>query len=685
MNALANSQYGELEKFLRMVPRRQGPGPVRPLHRAGDPTSRSTAIVAEPAGHPADQLRDARLILTRPQERNLVKAAQGLRFLVLDELHTYRGRQGSDVALLVRRVRDALRADATPVRRHLGHAGRRGNARRAAAAGRPGRVATCSGPTVRPENVIGETLRRATAASDLDDSAFRDRLARRVADPGAVQPGRLREFVADPLSCWIESHVRAPAGAGERPAGPGHAPAASPGRGRGRRTGRRRRACPRSGAPRRSGWAPGAATAASGTPRPASRPSRSGSTSSSAGATPSTPPSSPRTSGTSPSRASSSSLATGDRVLLPLVFCRECGQEYYSVRSVLDAGHGADGSTCPRDSDRSPERGRRRGRVPVRRARPALARRPGRGCIDRCPTTGSRSTDGRPRVQPHPRKRSAAARPCRPGRRGEPDGGLDCHFLPPRSGSACTAGSPTASAQTTDFGKLATLSSEGRSTATTILSLSADPEPAAGRSRSPEQARKLLSFTDNRQDAPSRPALQRLRRDQPAAVGPLQGRARRRADGTAHDELTQQVFNALDLPSSSTPSSPSVRFAAKVETKQALRDVLGYRLYRDLKRGWRVTSPNLEQCGLLEIQYLSLDEVCAAEDVWQGTHPALAVASRRRPGETIATVLLDFMRRELAIKVDYLTHELQERIQLSSSQQRLDRPVGHRRERDAWS
>src|SRR3954464_11049933 len=50
------------------------------------------------------------LILTRPQEKPLVRAAQGLRFLVLDELHTYRGRQGADVALLVRRVRDALSA-----------------------------------------------------------------------------------------------------------------------------------------------------------------------------------------------------------------------------------------------------------------------------------------------------------------------------------------------------------------------------------------------------------------------------------------------------------------------------------------------------------------------------------------------------------------------------------------------
>lgn len=36
------------------------------------------------------------LILTRPAEKNLIEQAKGLRFLVFDELHTYRGRQGAD-------------------------------------------------------------------------------------------------------------------------------------------------------------------------------------------------------------------------------------------------------------------------------------------------------------------------------------------------------------------------------------------------------------------------------------------------------------------------------------------------------------------------------------------------------------------------------------------------------------
>ena len=50
------------------------------------------------------------LLMTRQNDidKAVMRNAKGLRFLVLDELHTYRGRQGADVALLVRRVREAL-------------------------------------------------------------------------------------------------------------------------------------------------------------------------------------------------------------------------------------------------------------------------------------------------------------------------------------------------------------------------------------------------------------------------------------------------------------------------------------------------------------------------------------------------------------------------------------------------
>ena len=51
------------------------------------------------------------LILTRINEQRLIRRARDLRFLVLDELHTYRGRQGADVAMLVRRCREAFSGD----------------------------------------------------------------------------------------------------------------------------------------------------------------------------------------------------------------------------------------------------------------------------------------------------------------------------------------------------------------------------------------------------------------------------------------------------------------------------------------------------------------------------------------------------------------------------------------------
>ena len=199
----------------------------------------------------------------------------------------------------------------------------------------------------------------------------------------------------------------------------------------------------------------------------------------------------------------------------------------------------------------------------------------------------------------------------------------------------------------------------------------------------PEHARKLLSFTDNRQDASLqaghfndfveigllRSALYKAARD----AGPRRNHPR----GPAAEGLRR----ARTCRSSFTQATPRCDSPPPPRPGAALRDVLAYRLYRDLRRGWRVTAPNLEQCGLLEIQYQSLDDVCAAQDVWADKHAALASASPATRRE-VAKVLLDFMRRSLAIKVDYLERTAQERMQQLSSQ-KLEAPVGPGRERKA--
>lgn len=105
MNALANSQLEEIRKFL------QDYDGIRVGRYTGqdDQTTRDDLL-----NNPPDILLTNFMmleqILIRPRDRELVKHCQGLNFLVLDELHTYRGRQGSDVALLIRRIRAQLNA-----------------------------------------------------------------------------------------------------------------------------------------------------------------------------------------------------------------------------------------------------------------------------------------------------------------------------------------------------------------------------------------------------------------------------------------------------------------------------------------------------------------------------------------------------------------------------------------------
>ena len=89
--------------------------------------------------------------------------AKGLEFLVFDELHTYRGRQGADVAMLIRRVKDACAAPRPAVRRHLGDHVGEGHARRQRRKVVADVATVIFGTPVSPEQVIGETLIRATA------------------------------------------------------------------------------------------------------------------------------------------------------------------------------------------------------------------------------------------------------------------------------------------------------------------------------------------------------------------------------------------------------------------------------------------------------------------------------------------------------------------------------------------
>lgn len=655
MNALANSQEGELRKFLSHgYPDRGGPVTFR-RYTGQESEEEKQLIVASPPDILLTNYVMLELLLTRPYEKPLVAAARGLKFFVLDELHTYRGRQGADVAMLVRRLRDACEAPALQCVGTSATLAGQGSleTRRAEVA----RVATrLFGSLVAPERVIGETLRRATAEVDLTSSAFLDRLRARIADTAYRVPTDYPAFVADPLASWIESTL------GVKPD---------------EATAQQLVRCP-----------PRALTGSSGVAEELAE--HTGLATDRCEAVlketllagyhclhpdtrfpvfafrlhqfiskGDTVYASPEAEATRYVTVEGQQFVPGERerVLFPLVFCRECGQEYFSVwREEAPTGIRF---TARTPDDRTEHEGAEAGYLYLR------ADTPWTEDLSAIPEDMIELHRGQFRVKPSQRKFLPQAVEVRPD--GAAGSGTPAHFLLTPFRFCLQCGVSHGSRRRSDFAALSTLGTEGRSTATTVLSLSAVRHLRRATDL-PLHAQKLLSFTDNRQDA----SLQAGHLNDFVEVGLLrsglyQAVTHAGRGGIEHHELTQRVFEALALPFEQYAADPTVRYAAHADTDRALRELLGYRLFYDLRRGWRIIQPNLEQCGLLRIGYRSLEEACRAEDLWQGTHRALVEAppeARMR----VCRVLLDHMRRRLAIKVDYLRGEYQERIKQQSSQ-----------------
>jgi ATP-dependent helicase YprA (DUF1998 family)/very-short-patch-repair endonuclease len=665
MNALANSQEGELRKFLcHGYP--DGKSPVTFRRYTGQENDEQRKeIIASPPDIILTNFVMLELMLTRPDERKLVESAKGLRFLVLDELHTYRGRQGSDVALLSRRVRELV---GSPELQCVGTS--------ATLAG-PGTLeeqqksvaqvaSLILGMPVAPDGVIGETLRRATPVHDSADAAFLTELKKRLA-PSRPAPETHEALVADPLASWIETTF----GLATEP-----------------ETGRLVRAQPRSvtgvgGAARELSQRTGVSedlcgkaieetllagyrclTPDTGFPTFAFRLHQFLSRGDTVYASFEPEPARYIT-----VQKQQFVPERRPKILLPLTFCRECGQEYYCARR-----HGGDNSETvsfePRElSDTSRGDGSEAGFLYLSAANPWPA--DGSEVLERIPQSwlDEKGTG----IQKDRRKYLPKA--VRIGADGKAsDDGTPASYISAPFRFCLLCGVSYSTRSRSDFGKLSSLATEGRSTATTVLTLSSIRQLATEKSLRPE-ARKLLSFTDNRQDA----SLQAGHFNDFIEVSLLRGalyQAIRKAggDGLHHDEISAAVFNAIALPLSSFATNPEAKFQALEETNRALREVLAYRIYRDLRRGWRIVAPNLEQCGLLEIGYASLKELCADEDSWKGTHQAL-VEAKPDTRERIARTLLDHLRRELAIKVEYLDAEFQDRLRQRASQ-RLIAPWG---------
>lgn len=653
MNALVNSQREELKKFLDHGPWIQPPVTFARYTGQDDRESREHL-----RSNPPDILLTnyvmLELILTRYTDRSLVRSLGNLRFLVLDELHSYRGRQGADVALLVRRVREA---SGSSVIRCVGTSAtlstegdHQSRMQRLAEVG-----SRLFGAPVEPGDIIGETLRRVTSELDFSDETVTDQLTETV--NRAQPPNTVGGFQADPLSCWIESQF-----------GIGHEDGRlvravpSPIEGQGSATerlagltGLDESVCER--AIRLYLLAGNSLETDDGRNRlfPFRLHqfiSRGDTVYASV-----EPP------GVRHLSLSGERFVPGSdqrRVLLPLVFCRECGQDYYMAhleqttggdrltRRNIDDNEKRDklvpGFLCVNDKDPWPND-------------PELQE-------DLLPPEWFDPKTGRLRHtrQEHiPRQVVVAS----DGRLGVSEGTVGW-WTPAPFGFCLACRVSYSITRSNDFARLSTLGAGGRASATTVMSLAAVQHLRTNTDLEAD-ARKMLSFTDNRQDA----SLQAGHFNDFVEVTMLRSALWRAAssssEGLRHDRLPQKVFEALALPPTVYARDPNLSGYARRKTDETMREVLAYRLYSDLKRGWRIAQPNLEQVGLLEIGYESLSDLAGDRRQWVDCHPALA-GSDAQVREHLSRVLLDSIRRDLGLRVKVLNSYEQESLKLRAAQ-----------------
>lgn len=170
--------------------------------------------------------------------------------------------------------------------------------------------------------------------------------------------------------------------------------------------------------------------------------------------------------------------------------------------------------------------------------------------------------------------------------------------------------------KTHEFTKLMKLGNEGRSTATTITALSTIKALNA-QGMDPE-IQKLLSFTDNRQDA----SLQSGHFNDFVATIQLRSAIfyalQNSPEGLTISHIANKTAEMLNLKEEDYARYPSENPKyPNAKNREMLEEYLFTRIVYDLRRGWRYTTPNLEQCALLNIEYLTLNQLASDIDAWK--------------------------------------------------------------------
>lgn len=202
---------------------------------------------------------------------------------------------------------------------------------------------------------------------------------------------------------------------------------------------------------------------------------------------------------------------------------------------------------------------------------------------------------------------------------------------------------------TGEWTKVMKLGGEGRSTATTVMSFETITQLEQF-GETPEK-QKLLSFTDNRQDA----SLQAGHFNDFVKVGQLRAAIAKAL--SIHNTLdftniTDKVFESLDISQEQFAKQQASFPGPKKENEDAFKDFIMYRLLHDLKRSWRVVLPNLEQCALLQIEYKHLAESIQDNELWIPNDLLFAMSPGER--QEFLHQIFDFFRKSYALSFSML-------------------------------
>ncbi len=655
MNALANSQKEEIDKFLKG--KNLSPQITVARYTGQETAAERSELHANPPDILLTNYMMLELVLMRHDDRVLIDNCKDLQFLVLDELHTYRGRQGSDVAMLVRRLRSQLESRDSDMicigtSATMSSVGSR-EAQNTVVAKFASEI---FGITIKPNQVIAETLVRVTNPKNPPSAQKEDLHTIVLESAEAAKPiTDYSEFRNNALAIWLEDNLSI--------------------------TKEMNRAMPLSVQTVISRLATDANVSSDiaeralknflsqfGTDQTLKMPN---------GRSPFAFKLHQFISG--PGRVYVTLQKPGNRVVtldgqtyiadqekkgnkLPLFeahFCRECGQEYIPVWFVKN------GKTITKVEPRSIDD-------------------TGDNNADNfgylCPITSSQAYQGQVEDLPDdwldPKKNSKV----RPARKKDvpqfitlstqgtvADTGTQFWAFTGKF-KLCVNCLQTYTARGRDKHRLIGLSGEGRSSATTVLSLQILRQ-LYNMPRNPEDKydfRKLLGFSDNRQDTALQAGHFNDFLNQIILRGGLVCALRKAQQPLRLPDLVDSICHVFHF-NDNHDADAMTELLVSPETTQgrllsqalsALRFSLSYRLLKDLRDQNLYTCPSLEKLGLMYITYEGLKELCSDHQAFAPNSVLRALDSDKR--QQLFEAFLSEVRRRQCISTRYFLAKEQE-------------------------